>query len=283
MKRFSLAAPALLAALAVLACATGRANIPYGLTPAELVQRAQEASDRNRPHQALQFYEALLERFPHEPAWVVNAEYEIAFIQYRHLRNFTEARQGLLAVLERYEAPGGEALPEKFRVLAHVVLERIGDRETRRRRGAAAAAEPAPHEEPEAPALGISAGIEDALAAAVESLSAGFPEGARVAVAYVTAESIGYAEFIAEWLESLLSWQGFDVAYRPRFAVIRAAPPPGFGGEIDDGAAAEIGYAEGASIAVTGAVAVDGAIRRLNLRAVDAETAEEIGAASEPF
>jgi len=111
----------------VSACATV-AYVPADLTPEELVQRAQEASDRNRPNQALQFYEALLERFPHEPAWVVNAKYEIGFIHERQ-GNFDEARTWLNAALALYDAPGGGLLPEKFRVLSHIVLARIDERE----------------------------------------------------------------------------------------------------------------------------------------------------------
>ena len=121
---------ALMTVLLLSACATGRLYIPYDLSPEELVQRAQEASDRNRFGQAKQFYEALLERNSHNLVWVVTAEYEIAFINYRQ-RNLAEAREGLNTLLERYEAPGGAALPEKFRVLAHVVLARIDERESR--------------------------------------------------------------------------------------------------------------------------------------------------------
>jgi len=129
MKRLSLALLAL-PALLFLACATGRLNIPYDLSPEELIQRAQEASDRNRFNHALQIYQALLDRNRHDLAWVVNAEYEIAFIHYRQ-RNFDQAREGFNTLLARYEAPGGEFLPEKFRVLANVVLARIDEREAR--------------------------------------------------------------------------------------------------------------------------------------------------------
>ena len=126
--------PALLALLTMLvaSCASG-ANIPPDLSPAELIQRAQESSDRNRFGQALAFYEAVLERFPSDLDSVVAAEYEIAFILYRQ-RNFDEARARFEALLSRYDAPGGDALPEKFRVLAEIVLGRIDAAESRRGR-----------------------------------------------------------------------------------------------------------------------------------------------------
>jgi len=130
MKRLPLAAFALPLALLLFSCATTQ-NISYDYSPEQLIQRAQEASDRNRFNLALQFYQALLDRNPDNLVWVVNAEYEIAFIHYRR-RNFGVARAGLYALLERYEEPGGEFLPEKFRVLAHVVLGRIAERENQR-------------------------------------------------------------------------------------------------------------------------------------------------------
>ncbi|MCL2600198.1 MAG: hypothetical protein FWD88_03355 [Treponema sp.] len=130
MKRLSLAAFALLAALLLPACAT-RLTIPYDLSPEELIQLAQEASDRNRFNHALQYYEAVLDRNPGNLDLVVNAEYEIGFILYRQ-RNFFQAKAWLNHLLERYDAPGGEMLPEKFRVLAVIILGRIEERETRR-------------------------------------------------------------------------------------------------------------------------------------------------------
>jgi outer membrane protein assembly factor BamD (BamD/ComL family) len=50
--------------LIVSACATGNVVIPQELSPAELIQRAQEASDKNKYPAALQYYEALRERNP---------------------------------------------------------------------------------------------------------------------------------------------------------------------------------------------------------------------------
>jgi outer membrane protein assembly factor BamD (BamD/ComL family) len=57
------------AAVLVAACAT-TVVIPEDLTAAELVQRGQEASDRNRYNNALQYYQAVLERFPYNAEFV---------------------------------------------------------------------------------------------------------------------------------------------------------------------------------------------------------------------
>ena len=109
------------------ACATGQLNIPPNLSPSELIQRAQEASDKNRYNYALQYYQALLERNPTNIDLVCTAEYEIAFIHYKQ-KKYGQARAGLNALLERYNADDGEYLPPQFKLLALKVLERIDEK-----------------------------------------------------------------------------------------------------------------------------------------------------------
>ncbi|MDR3146369.1 MAG: hypothetical protein LBU21_08830, partial [Treponema sp.] len=86
------------------ACATGPAEIPDDAGPEELVQRAQEASDRNRFKLSLQYYQEILERFPSNIDFICAAEYEIAFIHYKQ-RKYNQARDELKALLGRYEGP----------------------------------------------------------------------------------------------------------------------------------------------------------------------------------
>jgi tetratricopeptide (TPR) repeat protein len=111
------------------ACATGVLNIPEELSPAELIQRAQEASDRNRYNHALQYYTALLERNTTNIDLVCTAEYEIAFIYYKQ-KKYSQAKEGFHSLLERYDAPDGNLLPPQFKRLATIVLERISEKET---------------------------------------------------------------------------------------------------------------------------------------------------------
>ena len=116
------------AALCFAACATGASNIPEDLTPAELIQRAQEASDRNRYNQALQYYMALLERNSTNIDLVCAAEYEIAFIYYKQ-KKYSQAKEGFQSLLERYDSPEGDFFPPQFKRLAAIVLERINEKE----------------------------------------------------------------------------------------------------------------------------------------------------------
>jgi outer membrane protein assembly factor BamD (BamD/ComL family) len=110
------------------ACATGSVNIPENLSPSELIQRAQEASDRNRYNLALQYYQALLERNQTNIDLICAAEYEIAFVYYKQ-KKYAQAREGFNALLERYNTPDEAYLPPQFKLLAIKVLERISEKE----------------------------------------------------------------------------------------------------------------------------------------------------------
>ncbi|GHV86824.1 lipoprotein [Spirochaetia bacterium] len=115
----------------VAACATGPVNIPNEMTAAELIQRGQEASDRNRYNVALQYYQALLDRNITNIDLVCAAEYEIAFIHYKQ-NKYTDAKDEFNALLERYETPDQELLPQQFKTLSRIVLEQIAEKEQQR-------------------------------------------------------------------------------------------------------------------------------------------------------
>ena len=111
-------------AFLVFSCTTGPTVIPEGLTPAELIQRAQEASDRNRYEVSLQHYETLIERFPFDIDNIIAAEYEIAFIHYKQ-KKFDIAKAEFTDLLERYNSPDEELLPPQFKILTLKIMEKI--------------------------------------------------------------------------------------------------------------------------------------------------------------
>jgi outer membrane protein assembly factor BamD (BamD/ComL family) len=111
-------------ALSLSACATGKVFIPEDMSPEKLVQRAQEESDRNRYDVAAQYYNAILERFPDNIGAVCGAQYEIAFIHYKQKR-YLEAEEEFNALIDRYNGPDGDLLPQKYYILANIVLESI--------------------------------------------------------------------------------------------------------------------------------------------------------------
>jgi outer membrane protein assembly factor BamD (BamD/ComL family) len=108
-------------------CTSGPANISDAITPAELVQKAQEASDRNRHKQALEYYGLVLERFPDRIEYVCAAEYEIAFLHYKQ-NKYDLSESELRKLLARYDSPDAELLPPQYRILANIVIETIAER-----------------------------------------------------------------------------------------------------------------------------------------------------------
>jgi outer membrane protein assembly factor BamD (BamD/ComL family) len=117
----------LLSAL-LFSCAGGPEEIPDELTAMELIQRGQEASDKNRYGLSLRYYQALLERNRTNSTLVCTAEYEIAFIHYKE-KNYDQARDEFEALLERYEEEDAETLPPEYRILANIVLKQIDEKQ----------------------------------------------------------------------------------------------------------------------------------------------------------
>jgi outer membrane protein assembly factor BamD (BamD/ComL family) len=111
------------------ACAS-TLKISDDMSPAELIQRAQEASDRNRYNTAMKYYQALKDRNNNNIDLIITAEYEIAFIHYKQMK-YQQAREELNAVLEYYNTTDEELLPQQFKRLAQIVLKRIDEKEKR--------------------------------------------------------------------------------------------------------------------------------------------------------
>jgi outer membrane protein assembly factor BamD (BamD/ComL family) len=109
------------------ACAS-TINISEDLSPAELIQRAQEASDKNRYNTALQYYKALNERNPGNIDLIITSEYETAFIHYKQ-KKYQQAKNELTDVLDYYNTPDEELLPQHFKKLSTIVIERIENKE----------------------------------------------------------------------------------------------------------------------------------------------------------
>ncbi|MDR2965945.1 MAG: hypothetical protein LBU88_09235 [Treponema sp.] len=133
MKLLKLTFSVLLAALLFAACQT-TVKISETLSPAELIQRAQEASDHNRYKIALQYYQALYDRNQTNMDLTITAEYEIAFIYYKQ-KKYDQAKEGMTSLLEYYDTPDQELLPQHFKRLAQIVLARIDEKEAAKNRG----------------------------------------------------------------------------------------------------------------------------------------------------
>ena len=118
---------ALAAMLLLLSCAT-KANITSEMSAAELIQRGQEAMDKNRYKAAIQYYEALHENNKTNIDLVITAEYHIGFIHYKQGK-FDIARSELTAVLDYYNSPDEELYPQHFKKLSQIVLNSMEEKE----------------------------------------------------------------------------------------------------------------------------------------------------------
>jgi len=126
--------PFILAAFAfvlLFSACTSMINISEDTSPAELIQRAQEASDKNRYSVALQYYQALNERNRSNIDLVITSEYEIAFIHYKQ-KKYQQAKNELTDVLEYYNSPDEELLPQHYKRLSKIVIDRIDKRDKRK-------------------------------------------------------------------------------------------------------------------------------------------------------
>jgi outer membrane protein assembly factor BamD (BamD/ComL family) len=106
-------------------------NISEDLSPAELIQRANEAMDRNRYKTASQYYQALHDRNLSNTDLIITAEYHIAFIHYKQGK-YEQARTELNAVLAYYNTPDEELLPQHYKRLSQIVLQTIEEKENRK-------------------------------------------------------------------------------------------------------------------------------------------------------
>jgi outer membrane protein assembly factor BamD (BamD/ComL family) len=123
--------PVMALLLAAVACSSAPDEISETLTPAELIQRAQEASDRNRYNVSLRYYETILERFPGDMEYVCAAEYEIAFIHYKQ-KKYDDSKAEFASLLDRYNSPDAELLPPKFKILSEKTAAKISEIEAKR-------------------------------------------------------------------------------------------------------------------------------------------------------
>lgn len=123
-RRAGIFAAACIAMAAIASCATKLPPIAEGSGSAEIIQMAQERSDLNDWKGAQFYYKALLEKFPEDPALTVTAMYELAFIEYKQ-GHWEAARAGMQAVLDKYAAPEGAALPQTWKILAEKMLAKL--------------------------------------------------------------------------------------------------------------------------------------------------------------
>jgi hypothetical protein len=128
---------------------------------------------------------------------------------------------------------------------------------------------------------GTGKGVEGALARAADDTLKNVRPRSKIAIVYITAQDKGTTDYIAGELEFIWVNAGHIIIDRNELDRIRREQNFQMSGEVNDETAISIGKFIGANIIVTGRVDGEGDLRRLRLRALDTQTAQVVGVASE--
>jgi hypothetical protein len=129
--------------------------------------------------------------------------------------------------------------------------------------------------------LATESSVEGALTRAADTTLKNVPQQSKIAIVYITAQDKSTTEYIAGELEFIWVNAGYTIIDRSQLDRIRREQNFQMSGEVDDETAVSIGKFIGANIIVTGRVDGEGNLRRLRLKALDTQTAQVVGVASE--
>jgi len=127
----------------------------------------------------------------------------------------------------------------------------------------------------------LMGGIENVLDRTAKAVLEKVPQRSRIAIVYITAPDRAIADYITGELEYIWVKEGYTITDRSQLDRLRQEQNLQLSSEVDDATAVSIGKFSGADIVVTGRVDGEGNLRRLRLRALDTQTAQVVGVASE--
>ena len=127
----------------------------------------------------------------------------------------------------------------------------------------------------------VQKNVEGALERAAQQTVKSIPAKSKIAIVYITAQDRSTTEYIAGELEYIWVNAGYTIIDRSQLDKIRREQNFQMSGEVDDNTAVSIGKILGADIIVTGRVDGEDNLRRLRLRALNTQTAQVVGVASE--
>jgi len=125
--------------------------------------------------------------------------------------------------------------------------------------------------------------LEMALPRAAQEVIEKVPQRSRIAIVYITAPEKWQIDYILGELEYIWVKDGHIITDRSQLERVRQEQRYQLSGEVDDATAVSIGKIAGADIIVTGGIDGEGSLRRLRLRALNAQTAQVVYAASVKF
>lgn len=114
----------LLTILIISSCVTTELVIDDSLSPAELFQLAQKASSNKKYDNAVKYYEVFIDKYSDDTQRLVEAEYEIAFINFKQ-GNLAKSKKLFTALLDRYSAEGTQVLPAWPMILSKKLIKEI--------------------------------------------------------------------------------------------------------------------------------------------------------------
>lgn len=126
-------------------------------------------------------------------------------------------------------------------------------------------------------------GIQSALNNAVQPIMDVLKKDENIAIISVSSSDSELSEYVAEELEVILVNNKYIVVDRRALDEIRQEQNFQLSGDVDDSSAVSIGKFVGAKIVIVGNISGNGSLRRLRLRALDSQSAQVVGAASEAF
>ena len=114
------------ASLSVLffSCASAPAPVPQDASPQKIIQLAQERYDAYDLDGASYYYHVLLERYGSDPNYMLNAKYELAFIEYKR-GNKDLALDAFKEIVARYDEPDASYLSPTWKLLSEKMIAKL--------------------------------------------------------------------------------------------------------------------------------------------------------------
>ncbi len=113
-----------LVAALFFSCASSPPPVPQDASAQKIIQLAQERYDAYDLNGANYYYQILLDRFGSDPNYMLNAKYEMAFIQYKKGQK-DKALAAFKEIVARYDQPDAASLSLTWKVLSEKLIAEL--------------------------------------------------------------------------------------------------------------------------------------------------------------
>ena len=113
-----------LVAILFFSCASSPPVVPQDTSAQKIIQLAQERYDAYDLNGANYYYQILLDRYGSDPNYMLNAKYEMAFIEYKK-GNKDKALAAFKEILARYDESDASNLSQTWKVLSEKVIAEL--------------------------------------------------------------------------------------------------------------------------------------------------------------